>query len=1007
MVPSDRPRTEALSKVPKPLLEQETSPARSQTGESVSAAGAPYFPWDQAGAKSEVERLVAEYERAKSAGSLSRLTEEDTKKNFILPLFKALGWRVDSGDVSAEERVLRGRADYGFKIGGVTKFYVEAKAASVDLWDRTYLQQVIDYSYAKGVPWAVLSNFGRTVVLYAEAREADPTRATFIDLSAEQYVDRFDRLRLLSQPAIQRDELNLTAEEFGRKPKKQPIDKQLLKDLNSFRLELAKDIRRLNGDLFRGSDQALEETVQRLLDRLIFIRVAEDRGLEDRQLSLIAKGSEGSAVRHLRELFRRYDENFDSKLFLPHAADQVRMDGGAVQRVLAGLHETVDGAIRYDFDAIDADVLGVMYEQYLGLILRQTSQRAKLADGAVNRKEQGIYYTPTWVVDYIVRFCLEEALKRKGAKAAELRVLDPACGSGTFLLRAFDHLMRARNPTGASVQARFDPENAGPLLALRTSVLTDNLYGVDLDARAVEIAQLNLMIRAAESRHRLPSLERNLRVGNSVIADPAVDPRALAWKTAFGGPMGDGGFDVIVTNPPYVRIQNLGEVEAAYFADRFKADWNYDIYTVFVQQAWDLLREGGVAGFILPNKWVNANYGEPLRSFLADKGAILRLLDFKDYQVFDGATTYTCLLFLRKGKARSKFEFGAFKPGTDPAVSRSLTDEQFAISETSLPRPTSAPWKLIPESSRPLFSKLEKIPTRLRDMAESVFVGLQTSADDVYFVIAGAERDELTQITNRKDGRTFVIESAILKPLLKSGDMRRWHLKWKGLSLLFPYESTPDGVKGISAADLTRRYPNAKAYFSAYAEVLKGREDGKFRDNPDWHLFLYNKSLDKFPLPRLLTPNLSRTGSFSYDPGGKYTFVGGAGGGYGIVLSDRSEEAYFYVLGVLNSRVAEFYHHLVSSPFQGGYFSNARQYIEPLPIPEGTSELRTAVAQVARDLSGAHAELPEIVAATDRHHAALSRIAELEARLDRLTLDLFGVEAAEEHLLPARREGAV
>ena len=174
-----------------------------------------------------------------------------------------------------------------------------------------------------------------------------------------------------------------------------------------------------------------------------------------------------------------------------------------------------------------------MYEQYLGLTLRQTPKRAKLADGAVNRKEQGIYYTPTWVVDYIVRFSIEEALNRKGARFERLRVLDPACGSGTFLLRAFDHLMRARNPTGASVQARFDPETSERLVGLRTSVLTENLFGVDLDARAVEIAQLNLMIRAAESRHRLPTLERNLRVGNSVIADVSVDARALDWSKAF------------------------------------------------------------------------------------------------------------------------------------------------------------------------------------------------------------------------------------------------------------------------------------------------------------------------------------------------------------------------------------------------------------------------------------------------------------------------------------------
>ncbi len=668
------------------------------------------------------------------------------------------------------------------------------------------------------------------------------------------------------------------------------------------------------------------------------------------------------------------------------------------------MHETEDQTIRYDFAAIDADVLGVMYEQYLGLILRQTPKRAKLADGAANRKEQGIYYTPTWVVDYIVRTSIDQALCRKGAKAESLRVLDLACGSGTFLLRAFDRLLTLRNPKAGATQKRFDPENEGRLVGLRTDILQTNLHGVDLDPRAVEIAQLNLMIRAAESRHRLPTLEKTIRVGNSVVSDPSVDPRALDWTKAFPGPTGDGGFDVIVTNPPYVRIQNLGVAEVAYFASRFHADWNYDIYTVFVQQAWDLLRDGGVAGFILPNKWLNANYGESLRRFLAAKGAMLRLLDFKDYQVFDGATTYTCLLFLQKGRPKGKFEFGSLKRTADPAASRTLTDVQFVLTETPVPRPASRPWTLVPGGSRPLFEKLDAIPTRLGGISESVFVGLQTSADDVYIVTASPDRSGLTEITNRRDGRRYVVESSIVRPLLKSGDMRRWRLEWKGLSLVFPYIDTPGGVKGIGSSELARNFPKARTYFTEYEKNLKERENGKFRDNPDWHLFLYNKSLDKFPLPRIFTPNLSTRGYFSYDPGGRYTFVGGAGGGYGIVLKDRSESNFFYVLGVLNSRPIEFYHHLVSSPFQGGYFSNSRQYIEPLPVPKGSIEERGQIGAAAKGLTEAHARLLAVVPGTDRHHELLKEISELEGELDRLTLDLFELDSEERKLLPRSLE---
>lgn len=961
--------------------------------------------WDESAAKAEVARLVGEFERARAEGRLSRYAdsrfgEESTKKDFILPLFRALGWRVeDSREVSAEERVLRGRADYGFKIGGVTKFFVEAKGLSKNLMERENLQQVIDYSYAKGVAWGVLSNFAHTAVLYSEVKDPNPFNCRFIELSAADYVAEFDRLRLLSRTAIAANELDSKAEAFGRKPKKQPIDKQLLNDLNEFRLELAKDLGRLNGEKFRESDEALEETVQRILDRLIFIRVAEDRGLEDKLLGLISNGPEGGAAKSIRELFRRYDQNFDSKLFQPHAADEVRIDGDVLQRVLRGLHQTEDGSIRYDFGAIDADVLGVMYEQYLGLALRQTPKRAKLADGKVNRKEQGIYYTPTWVVDYIVKFAIEEALKRRGAKADRLRVLDPACGSGTFLLRAFDHLMRARNPSGASVQAKFDPENEGRLLALRTSVLTENLFGVDLDARAVEIAQLNLMIRAAESRHRLPTLERNLQVGNSVIADPAVDSRAVNWKGAFPTAMEEGGFDVIVTNPPYVRIQNLPEGNREYFAARFSADWNFDIYTVFVQQAWELLRDGGVAGFILPNKFLGAKYGQSLRKFLGDKGTVFKLLDFRDYQVFGDATTYTCLLFLRKGKPRRRFEFGSLKVESDPGVVRSLTDEQFTLSEVEVPKESASPWTLVPGDSQSLFEKLKSIPQRLSDVAESVYVGLQTSADPIYIVPMSKESGELAYITDPESGEPVTVERELLHPILRGREIQRWAVQWRRHYLIFPYTVAGGAVAPIHSTELRERYPQTAAYFERHKSKLKSR-DGAEQLGEDWHLFAYEKNLEKFGKPKILTQVLADRDRFTLDSEGKFYFVGGGGsGGYGITLKDDSEEYRLYVLGVLNSRPVELYNHLISTRFRGGFFSYSRQYLEPLPIPKGTSDSRARIARVVRGLLDLNTRLGGLVKGTDRHAEALKKADEMEAELDQLTLDLFEITPEEERLL--------
>jgi type I restriction-modification system DNA methylase subunit len=886
----------------------------------------------------------------------------------------------------------------------VTKFYVEAKSLSTELWDRAYLQQVIDYSYAKGVPWAVLTNFARTVVLYSEWKEPDPARTVVLDLLAEGYVSNFEKLGLLSKGSTEGRRLDSFAEEKGRKTKKWPIDKQLLKDLNAFRLDLAKDIRRLNDSTFREQDQALEETVQRVLDRLIFIRVAEDRGLEDRQLSLIAKGPESSAVKRLRELFHQYDDNFDSKLFQPHAADEVRMDGEAVQRVIRGLHETVDGSIRYDFDAIDADVLGVMYEQYLGLILRQTAKQAKLSDGAVNRKEQGIYYTPTWVADYIVRYGLMEALKRRGAKVDRIRILDPACGSGSFLLRAFDHVMQARNPSGKRVQSRFDPETAGPLLALRTSILTDNLFGVDLDSRAVEITQLNLMIRAAETRHRLPTLERNIRVGNSVIGDAKVDPETLDWDAAFPEAMKDGGFDLIIGNPPYVRYQSLSSIQEDYFRDTYvsarESKGNYDLYVLFVEKSLALLRPGGVAGFILPNKYLSTQYGRGLRTVLLREKAVLRIVDFRDYQVFHEAQTYTSLLFVRKGERRI-FSYGTLRQGADPDIARSLVDDDLSLAELPLPTEADGTWNFLPPGTEATVQKLDSVPRRLADVAGSIFVGLQTSADGVYIVELLRTRDGIATIRSKADESEHEIELDILRPILKGKEVRRWGVRQSTLRLIYPYDGVGDLVVPIPRKEFATRYPKALAYFSKFREKLQARE-GAASMAADWYSFVYPKNLDKFARPKILTQVLARHNSFALDRNGGCYFVGGGtAGGYGVTLKDSSEENQYYVLGVLNSRPIEFYHHLNSTPFANGFFAYGKQYIANLPIPEATAAQRAAISALARSLSEACSRSLDLVPGTDQYRKSLDEVDKLESQLDKATLDLFGISQEEEKLLPA------
>src|SRR3972149_1396 len=394
--------------------------------------------------KEKITSLLEKYAEVVKEGRLSKYNEEMTKKDFILPLFEALGWKTaDSREVTAEERVSKKRVDYGFRINGIPKFFLEAKSFKEDLDNRKFIDQAINYAWHKGCTWAVLTNFESVKIFNAEIKTDHPWQSQLKIIHCRDFLDRFDELWLLSRESFEQGLIDKEAEKWGKKTKKTSVDKQLLADFTKFRELLSKDITRLNQNS-NLTEEELDEAIQRILDRLIFIRNCEDKELEARVLisnlrEWESKGK-GQLIRSLREVFAYFDREYNSKIFAHHLSDTLEIDNDVLHEIIEGLHHTKDNSVFYDFSAIDADVLGTIYEQYLSHILKKTEKRAKLTENHAHRKEQGIYYTPPYIVDYIVRNTLGELLKDKKIIAEELKVLDPACGSGSFLIKAFDVL---------------------------------------------------------------------------------------------------------------------------------------------------------------------------------------------------------------------------------------------------------------------------------------------------------------------------------------------------------------------------------------------------------------------------------------------------------------------------------------------------------------------------------------------------------------------------------------
>ena len=334
--------------------------------------------------KTEIAKLIEKYNREKG----KKYNEEATKNDFILPLFRILGWNTeDSNEVSKEENISGKRVDYGFRIDGIPKFFLEAKGLDEDLEGSrmvkgrqvTYAEQAINYAYYKGCNWAILTNF-KGIIVYDAWAKANSQSSFRFAIWVDSLLSDFESVYLLSKDAF---EQGLLDKKYSTKSRKRPITEQLLLDFTNFRAILSKDVYALNKSK-NLTEEELDEAIQRLFDRLIFVRNCEDRELEPYELlSALRQWKEnkkGTLVSKLRELFTHFDETYNSKIFSKHLCDQVDISDNALCRILDGLYTTEDGSIQYDFSLIDADILGNIYEQYLGHILKKTEKRTKLTE---------------------------------------------------------------------------------------------------------------------------------------------------------------------------------------------------------------------------------------------------------------------------------------------------------------------------------------------------------------------------------------------------------------------------------------------------------------------------------------------------------------------------------------------------------------------------------------------------------------------------------------------------
>jgi len=455
------------------------------------------------------------------------------------------------------------------------------------------------------------------------------------------------------------------------------------------------------------------------------------------------------------------------------------------------------------------------------------------------------------------------------------------------------------------------------------------------------------------------------------------------------------GFDAVIGNPPYVRIQALKEwapVEVEFYKQCYTAasKGNYDIYVVFVERVLQLLNERGRMGFILPHKFFQAKYGEPLRKLLAEGQHLGEIVHFGDQQVFAGASTYTCLLFLDSG-GNDRF---CFQRVRDLASWRLSSEAEEGEVKADLA--TKREWNFSVGPGAALFERIGGMSIKLGDVASRIFQGLITGADKV-FILENLGGGLYSSWSTKQ---VHELESALMYPLCKGAvNLKRYEIADITKSILFPYEISQGAARLLSPEELNEQYPHAWEYLMRNRSLLEGRERGKWQRVKSWYAFGRTQNLGAMEQTKILTPSIAAQASFTLDTEDLY-FVGsggGGGGGYGITLkSEFSDEMYPLVLGLLNSRLLEWYLMQISSRFRGGYFAWSRQYIEQLPIKmadpasEAEKKRQERITQLAHSMIGLHRELQASKTGHDTEFIQ-RQIDATDKQIDQLVYELYGL----------------
>ncbi|KZD12389.1 hypothetical protein AUP43_16535 [Oceanibaculum pacificum] len=880
--------------------------------------------------------------------------------------------------VTSEEAILRGSVDLALGFFGPDKSQIiapfelkGAKAKDLDAImpgrSKSPVQQAWEYATnAPGVKWVLVSN-------YVELRLYGFGEGTAA-------YERFDLGALTNPTEYARFILLLSADNL-LSGKTADLLKESRREDKDITNALYADYKQLRGILIFSIRQQLPEldplvaiaAAQTVLDRVLFTAFAEDTGLlPDRILERAFEHADPFNPRtvwdNFKGLFTAINSGnralnvppYNGGLFAP---DPV-VDSLEIPDHVCEKFKDIGG---YDFGSeVSVTVLGHIFEQSIADVERlQAEARGeeiepeKKTGTTGRRKRDGVVYTPDFIARFIVEHTLgthlEEIFARivtnfaqKGAnpdeyetikwkrKSAEieawqayrdrlktLRIVDPACGSGVFLVMAFDYMkaeLTRVNDKIADLRGGaadlFDPDS---------EILTNNLFGVDVNAESIEIAKLSLWVKTAKRGKPLDSLDANLTVGDSLIEDSnfAYLNHAFTWSTAFPDVFAEGGFDIVLGNPPYVRMELLKSMKP-YLEKRFEVvSDRADLYCYFFERGLKLLKPGGRLGYISSSTFFKTGSGKPLRNFLRKSAKIETVVDFGDLQVFEGVTTYPAILTMRReipDKSHSLL-FWNVEALPDANFRASFDKRAEVFPQDAL---SSGSWELESPALKAVRDKIKRGRKTLKEIYGSPLYGIKTGLNEA-FVIDTPTKNRLCA----EDPKS----AAILRPFLEGKDLKRWRTESRGLWIIYIPKNR------IVIDD----YPAIRDWLLPFRKRLETRATKQKWYELQQAQEAYSERLSK---PKISYPHFNAERNFTAELDGSFS----NDKSYFIPSDDR------FLIAYLNSSVGWFFLSNLAPAVRGGFHELRVQYVEQLPIPGADDAKKKELAALAEACQAAAEE---------------------------------------------------